>query len=248
LSNLTALIGTNGCGKSAALHALLRLFGMTNAERTLERADFHTPIGQQLDELGECELSIEVRLDFPELPSTTLHEEGEAIHDIAIAACFRDMVVEDEGQPPYCRVRLVGRWTPSSLPEGDIEQQIYWVTSAGDPEEDDLHAMRASDRSRIQILYVPAARDPIRQIRQTPGATLHQLLRAVRWSSEVVKDIEASSAQLAQQFGAEHGVKAIETAIEKHWQSLHPGSAFSDVAVRPTANKPRHDIRYASAK
>jgi predicted ATP-dependent endonuclease of OLD family len=109
LSNLTALIGTNGCGKSAALHSLVRLFGMTNAERTLERADFHTPIGKQLDEVGESELSIEVRLDFPELLETTPSENGEAINDVAIAACFRDMVVEGEGQPPYCRVRLMGR-------------------------------------------------------------------------------------------------------------------------------------------
>jgi hypothetical protein len=208
---------------------------MTSAERTLEKADFHTPIGKQLDELGESELRIEVRLDFPELIDTRPSANGEATHDVAIAACFRDMVVEGEEQPPYCRVRLVGRWTPSSLPEGDIEQQICWVTSAGDPDEHDLHAMRASDRSRIQVLYVPAARDPTRQIRQAPGATLHQLLRAVRWSDNVVKDIEASSEQLAQQFGAEHGVQAIETAIEKHWQSLHPGSAFSDITVRPTA-------------
>jgi putative ATP-dependent endonuclease of the OLD family len=235
LSNLTGLIGTNGCGKSAALHALARLFGMTTDERTLERADFHTPIGKTLEEIGACDVMIEVRLDFPELMGMASDEHGEAVHDVAIADCFHHMVVEDEGEPPYCRVRLVGRWTPSSLPEGDIEQQIYWVTSAGDPGGEDLHTMRAADRSRIQVLYVPAARDPARQIRQAPGATLHQLLRAIRWSKKVVDDIEASSEQLAQQFGAESGVKAIETAIKGHWRSLHPGSAFSDIAVRPTA-------------
>jgi hypothetical protein len=178
---------------------------------------------------------IEVQLDFPELVKTTPHEDEEVIDDVAIADCFRHMVVEDEGQPPYCRVRLIGRWTPSSLLEGDIEQSIYWVTSSGDPDAHDLHTMRASERSRIQVLYVPAARDPTRQIRQAPGASLHQLLRAVQWSNEVRGDIEASSAQLATPFGAEHGVQVIDTTIEKHWQSLHPGSAFSDVAVRPMA-------------
>lgn len=234
LSNLTSLIGTNGCGKSAVLLALVRLFGMTSAERTLERSDFHTPLGKKLEEIGNSELIIEVRLDFPELAQTTPHEDGKPPNDVAIADCFRHMVVEEEGKPPYCRVRLVGRWTPSSLPEGDIEQLMCWVISAGDPEEQDLHFMRASDRSRIQVLYVPAARDPTRQV-QAPGATLHQLLKAIQWSTKVVQDIEGSSEQLATQFGGEPGVEAIETAIEENWQSLHPGSSFSDVRVRPTA-------------
>ncbi len=35
LSDLTALVGANGCGKSAVLQALARLFGLSAAERTL---------------------------------------------------------------------------------------------------------------------------------------------------------------------------------------------------------------------
>jgi len=44
----------------------------------LERTDFHTPVGKTLDEIGECELMIEVRLDSPELMETAANEDGEA--------------------------------------------------------------------------------------------------------------------------------------------------------------------------
>ena len=36
LEDLTAFVGSNGCGKSAVLQALSRLFGITNAERSLQ--------------------------------------------------------------------------------------------------------------------------------------------------------------------------------------------------------------------
>lgn len=45
---LTAFVGANGAGKSAALMALVRMFGATNAQRTLTREDFFVrPIPEQ---------------------------------------------------------------------------------------------------------------------------------------------------------------------------------------------------------
>ena len=65
--DLTAFIGTNGCGKSAVLQALTKLFGVGPGDRDLEQGDFHVPVGKTLEEIGETSLFIEVRLDFPEL-------------------------------------------------------------------------------------------------------------------------------------------------------------------------------------
>jgi putative ATP-dependent endonuclease of OLD family len=235
LENVTAFVGTNGCGKSAVLQALTKLFGLTPGERALERSDFHVPIGKVLEDLEKASLSIEVRLDFPELEKIEDEDESD---DSAAAECFRHMTVENETGTPYCRIRLEGSWSPSSLPEGDIEEGVYWITtSATEPDEADKRPLKASDRSRIQVHYVPASRDPVRQIRQVSGSMLHHLIRAVRWSDEVLGGVEESSDELATRFSEEEGVDVIEKALQNNWESLHPGKAYSDVCIRPTARR-----------
>jgi predicted ATP-dependent endonuclease of OLD family len=63
---LTAMIGSNGTGKSAALEGLLRLFGITQEQRRIRVEDFHVPAEE--DQTPESrDLSIEVVLAFPEL-------------------------------------------------------------------------------------------------------------------------------------------------------------------------------------
>jgi len=234
LRHLTAFVGTNGCGKSAVLQALTRLFGIGPADRNLEREDFHVPTGKTLEDVGETELFIEVRLDFPELEA----DNDEADDDAAVSECFRHMTAAAEGDTPYCRVRLEGQWSPSSLPDGDIGQSIYWISSSDDePDDADKHYMRPADRSRFQVLYVPASRDPVRQIRQIPGSTLHHLLRAVRWSDDVTEGVESASQELAEKFGEQQGVETIEDSLKQNWQSLHPGKAYSDVAIRPSSRR-----------
>src|SRR5690242_17602441 len=96
LSALTAFVGTNGCGKSSVLEALSRLFGISSTDRTVTREDFHVPLGKTLDEVGETALSIEVRLDFPELDVADGvdgdNEGAEAAHlGTAVADCFAQM-------------------------------------------------------------------------------------------------------------------------------------------------------------
>ncbi|HEV2694269.1 MAG TPA: AAA family ATPase, partial [Verrucomicrobiae bacterium] len=66
-SGLVSLLGANGAGKSAVLASLSKVFGLTNADRTLERNDFHLPRGKTWDDVGEIEMVIELRFDLPEL-------------------------------------------------------------------------------------------------------------------------------------------------------------------------------------
>ncbi|MNK67706.1 Chromosome partition protein Smc [compost metagenome] len=42
-AELTTIVGPNGAGKTALLQALMRLFGVTRAQRTIMLADFHVP-------------------------------------------------------------------------------------------------------------------------------------------------------------------------------------------------------------
>jgi len=231
LEDLTAFVGSNGCGKSTVLQALARLFGITSAERTLHQGDFHIPRDKTPDELGLVSLLIEARIEFTELEVDT--EPGDAV-----AECFTQMVVEDPGATPFCRVRLEGKWKPGNLPEGNIDQDVWWIRTAGEVVKDDHKLkMQAFDRSRIHVHYIPASRDPLKQMRQASGSIMHRLFKAVNWSDGIGKSVEKSSDGLTASFRAEKGVEIIREALTKHWQALHPLPIYFDVNVRPLGRR-----------
>jgi hypothetical protein len=64
--DLTAFIGTNGSGKTAACEALLRLFGITGRERAVRADDFQVPLDES-EPPTSPDLTIEALLTFPEL-------------------------------------------------------------------------------------------------------------------------------------------------------------------------------------
>jgi putative ATP-dependent endonuclease of the OLD family len=243
LADLTALVGANGCGKSAALFSLVRLFGTSQSERTLVRADFHLPPGTEWDEVDEATLRIEAALEFPELAGE------EEKFDVAVAACFKHMTVKEKGRPPYCRIRLDGIWERSNLPEGDIEQKLWWVTSPLGAEEKDekTQPVQHHERSRIHVHYVPASRDPAKQIRHVSGSLLHMLLSAVHWSDEAKEAMAKASDAIREAFGDEDGVKEIQTAIEKCWTDLHAAPEHRQVTIRPVAKRVEEIIRQVEA-
>ena len=76
LESLTALIGGNACGKTAAMAALARLFGVAAGDRGIRKSDFHVPHDADLAAITELSLFIEARIEFPELEDEEATEEG----------------------------------------------------------------------------------------------------------------------------------------------------------------------------
>lgn len=228
LDDLTTFVGGNACGKTAALAALARLFGVASGDRGIRKSDFHVPPDADLASLTELFLFIEARIDFPELA-----DEGAAGE--AVAECFRQMSVDAPTESPYCRVRLDAKWTKTSLPEGEIEETISWVSMPVEEELKEEHKTRMSgeQRSRIHVLYVPATRDPLRQLRQAAGTLLHRLLGAIRWSDDVRDKVEKASAESNEAFRAEAGVAVIEETINNNWSVLHDFKLLKNVHLRP---------------
>jgi predicted ATP-dependent endonuclease of OLD family len=64
---ITTIVGPNAAGKTALLHVLAKLFGLTRAQRTLLRSDFHLWPDDAPTDLESRHLYIEVLIALPEL-------------------------------------------------------------------------------------------------------------------------------------------------------------------------------------
>lgn len=226
LDALTTFVGGNACGKTAVLGALARMFGVSQGDRGIRRSDFHLAPDVDPNEVDEQSLFIEARLDFPELASG---EESDAIPEF-----FRQMRVDEPSGPLYCRIRLDATWTRTTLPEGEVEESLTWVNAPDDNVKDEHKTkLNGDQRSRIHVLYVPATRDPLRQLRQAAGTLLHRLLGAIRWSETVREKVEAASGESNDAFRAEAGVAVIEKMINQNWSALHDFAILKRVQLRP---------------
>lgn len=246
LDRLTTLIGANGCGKSAALEALCRMFGVTSASRQLRKSDFHVPANKQTEDFNELSLSVETVLEFPEL-------EGAQPEGAAVPECFNQMLVAVAGETPICRLRLEAKWHKTSLAEGEIEESLSWITTAGEPTADDRKSVRPHERSRIHVHYVPAIRDPVRQLKQASGTILSRLLLGTNWSEKAKQAITAASDSVTQTFRSEAAVKLIEDEVGQTWKTLQQFPELAAVQLHPLESRIedllRHvDVRFSDAK
>jgi putative ATP-dependent endonuclease of the OLD family len=222
---LTALIGTNGSGKSAVLLALTRLFGASQADRRLQKEDFHIPHDANSAEIDNIELMIEARLEFPEL------EFGG--DESAIPPCFNHMILEEDGNL-FCRVRLEGIWTRSGLPEGDVDEKANWITTGADEVKDEhKRAMQAYERSMIHVLYVPAFRDASKQLTQASGSLVYRILRAIEWSETVKEAVKDSAQTIRDSVRNEESIRHLHDCLGKAWRKLHDMPAFKHVTFQP---------------
>jgi putative ATP-dependent endonuclease of OLD family len=212
---VTAVVGPNAAGKTAVLQGLAKLFGISRAQRTVQRSDFHLAKDDDPEDRSSKQLLVDVVIAFPEL-------KGSAATAETIAPSFRHMQIERKGEAPVCRLRLEARWEDDGTIEGEVTQQLSWIDSLDDdPDEEDCHPVSAADRGLIQLYYTPASRDAAAQIRASTGALGARLLRAIAWSAETEEAVEKASTDLATAFEGETAIKAISEALKERWSSLH---------------------------
>lgn len=213
---LTAFVGANASGKTAILQALLRLFGVTRAQRTILPADFHVPINEVV-RLKSRTLAIEVCLRLPELMS------GGATA-ATVAPVFRHMGIQEPGGVPLCRMQLRARWDDDGTVEGTVSQDLNWLQGLEYTVADSLrHPVAPGDRGLIQLLYTPATRDAGTQIRATTGALAARMLKAIAWSEGTQEAVRTATQQLTTAFNSEAAIKAISQAMATRWGKLHGG-------------------------
>jgi putative ATP-dependent endonuclease of OLD family len=223
---LTAIVGPNASGKTALLQAFAKMFGVTRAQRTLYRSDFHLPADVPPDDRTARELFIDVVVELPELP------EGKASSE-TVARAFWHMRIEEPGAVPACRIRLEGLWEDDDTAEGEVTQELFWVDHLdSEVEDDDKHKVSPSDRGLIQFYYTPASRDAAVQIRASTGALAARLLKAIEWSKKTREAVVEATERMSDAFGGEYAIGAISTALGGRWKELHDEKTDTDPSLR----------------
>jgi len=213
--DLTTFIGPNGSGKTALLHALSKLFGVTRAQRTIHRSDFHLPPDADPNDRQTRTLFIDVLIGLPELATG-------AATAATVAPTFRHMRIERPKASPVCRLRLESRWDDDRTLDGEVSQELFWVdTLDALVKEEHRHTISAFERGLIQLYYTPATRDAGAQIRATTGALAARLLRAIEWSDATKKAVDAATQGVSKSFSAEPAIEAMGGALRERWLALH---------------------------
>lgn len=220
--NLTTLVGANGAGKTALMQAFQRMFGISNEQRTIRRQDFHIPSTEE-KVLNRRTLTLEAIVAFPELD----YDTGD--HSV-IPDFFHHMSVRNEDGKLKCRLRLDAEWEDDGSIDGYITSQFRAVTTLGEPEDSDFHNVRPADRSRIQLIYVPATRCAASQV----SAFLKgRLWKAINWSEQVRSSFIEKATELNEAFENENAINTVTGKLTKRWQELHSAGTDSTPKFRP---------------
>ncbi|WP_433811529.1 ATP-dependent nuclease [Flavobacterium johnsoniae] len=219
---LVGFIGLNSAGKTAALESLRKLFGQSLADREIFRQDFHVGKNEQADEIQERRLSIEVKIDFSD------NEK------VAIPHFFSSMVVDDEGENPYMRLRLEASWTRSDFePDGEIDSKIYFIKVAENLEEleDSKQIFPNHFRRLIQILYVPAIRKPAEQLKYSSGTILYRVLKKIKWDDTFKTTFDSKIEEINDEFKGLSEFNVVQTSITEFWQQFHKDDRYKDAVL-----------------
>jgi putative ATP-dependent endonuclease of OLD family len=192
---------------------------------TIQRSDFHLPKDVPPDDRTTRDLSIEIIIALPELAKGTATPK-------TIAPVFKHMQIKQPKATPVCRARLDAQWTDDRTAEGEVTQDLFWITTLDDAFTNEQKTpVTAVDRGLIHVYYTPASRDAEAQIEASTGALAARLLRAIEWSKGTRKSIQDATKELATAFTAEPAIEAITSALAGRWYELHDNAPDKDPSL-----------------
>lgn len=66
-------------------------------------------------------------------------------------------------------------------------------------EEDIIDAQRR-DLDRIRVVYIPAVREPAKQLKNVSGTMMHQIMSSINWSDVTKQNVTTKIQELNAQF------------------------------------------------
>ena len=228
IDNLTTFIGSNSAGKAAALSALNCMFSENSGDRILQRSDFHLPPKMTPDEMERQNLYVEAVFEFEELKS----EDGGG--KFAIPIFFQHLIVDNPGGLPYLRIRLEATWEKSNTIDGSIDSKISYITCPESVEIEEIHRTNAArrDLDKIRVVYIPAVRNPSKQLKNVSGTMMYQIMSSINWSEQTKGNVKTKIKELNEQFEGEKGVSMFGTSLAKQWKAYDSDDRYSTASLR----------------
>lgn len=226
--NLTTFIGNNSAGKTAALSALNCMFSENSSDRILQRSDFHLPKEMAPDEMESQDLYVEAVFEFEELKT------GDNGGEYVIPIFFQHFVVDNPGELPYLRIRLDATWEKSNTIEGSIDSKISYITCPEAAEIEDNCRIPAArrDLDKIRVVYIPAVRDPSRQLKNASGTMMYQIMNSINWSEKTKENVKTKIKELNEQFVGEKGVSMFGASLAEQWKAYDSDDRYSTASLR----------------
>lgn len=228
LTDITTFIGANSSGKTAVLEALLRLFGKSRSQRFIRKTDFHLGKDEKLEDSDIRNLEIEAVVTFPELKENDSKET-----ENSVPLFFQEMIVPGENEDPYVRILLKAEWRKGLTLEGDIEENVYFVqVPEGEKiEKENLSKMQSYQRSVIQVIYVPAIREPSNQLKNVSGSILGRLLQSIKWSDKDKEDIQKEIKKISEMLSKQEGISELQNIIQDRWNKYHHDRRYTKADI-----------------
>lgn len=228
IDDLTTFIGNNSAGKTAALSALNCMFSESSSDRLLQRSDFHLPKDMTPEFIEKQSLYIETVYKFDELMP---EEQGGGY---SVPQFFQHLVVDEPEGIPYLRIRMDATWEKSSTIEGSIDSAINYITcpETMDFQEEYCISAHRRDLDRIRVVYVPAVRDPSKQLKNASGTMMYQIMSSINWSETTKGNIKTKIQELNAQFEGEKGVSMFGSSIAKQWKEYDSDDRYTTTSLR----------------
>lgn len=233
--HLTFLLGPNGTGKTAFLHALTRMFGSEASLRRIVLDDFHVPLGETPGIGIARSFWLEAEFAFPEL-------SDEGLPQPTIPPNFGHMRMETANDPPTVRFRLTAQLDPS----GEITDELTYVLAV-DADDEPARSVKVNrfDRAAIQVHYLPARRDPANHVSYAANSLLGRLLRAADWQMERTT-VAALSNEISATLAENDAVAGIAGHLATQWQQLHTGAFLTSPGLAFSHSEIEAVLRYVT--
>ncbi|BCO99375.1 AAA family ATPase [Mycobacterium intracellulare] len=266
---LTTFVGANGSGKTAVCTALMRLFGISQEQRSVQADDFHVPPEENQPATTRT-LSIEVVLAFPELNDAVSNSpRDETTADAETASPDDgDPTAGADDSPTVHQAQTSARAEHDAIPEffhqmaatvdGELKCRIVLeATWTDDGSIDGL----IEDQRRVVYTFDDDYGDrwvPLRggdrnriQVIYVPASRdgaryvttflRGRLWRASTWSQELELHVAEASDQLTRLFRAEQAVSIVEQTLTQRWRELHQADTDAEPSLEP-ANRTAKEL------
>lgn len=220
LEDLNVFVGHNSSGKTAALEALVKLFGRTKNEREIRKNDFYRT-GKKNDLTDGCNLSIEVQLNF-------------SADDSSVPILFQNMTINDSNSKPYVRIRLDAVWKEDPRnADGIVEQEInFWQNPECDDELNPCKKVfKSSDLSLFQVYYVPALRKTSDELKYSSNSLLQRMLKLISYEMEFKQKTVETLKTIDTSIQENQDFSTIKSVLMDSWAKFHKDARFDNVEI-----------------